>query len=64
VDFWDVDEMANKIVAVLKYPPLQHDAAQPRELRGPQAAVAGRRFPRCDSWNAECTRRIDRMGKD
>ncbi|HVZ94863.1 MAG TPA: glycosyltransferase [Phycisphaerales bacterium] len=22
VDFWDVDEMANKIVAVLKYPPL------------------------------------------
>jgi len=23
VDFWDVDEMANKIIAVLKYPPLQ-----------------------------------------
>jgi len=23
VDFWDIDEMANKIVAVLKYPPLQ-----------------------------------------
>ena len=23
VDFWDVNEMANKIVAVLKYPPLQ-----------------------------------------
>ena len=23
VDFWDVEEMANKIVAVLKYPPLQ-----------------------------------------
>jgi glycosyltransferase involved in cell wall biosynthesis len=23
VDFWDVDDMANKIVAVLKYPPLQ-----------------------------------------
>jgi glycosyltransferase involved in cell wall biosynthesis len=23
VDFWDVDEIANKIVAVLKYPPLQ-----------------------------------------
>jgi len=22
-DFWDVDDMANKIVAVLKYPPLQ-----------------------------------------
>ena len=23
VDFWDIDEMANKIIAVLKYPPLQ-----------------------------------------
>jgi len=23
VDFWDVDEIANKVVAVLKYPPLQ-----------------------------------------
>lgn len=23
VDFWDVDEMANKIVAVLRHPPLQ-----------------------------------------
>jgi len=23
VDFWDVDEMANKIIAVLKYPPLK-----------------------------------------
>jgi len=23
VDFWDVDEIANKIIAVLKYPPLQ-----------------------------------------
>ena len=22
VDFWDIDEMANKIVAVLKHPPL------------------------------------------
>jgi glycosyltransferase involved in cell wall biosynthesis len=22
VDFWDIDEMANKIIAVLKYPPL------------------------------------------
>lgn len=36
VDFWDVDEMANKIVAVLKYPPLgqtlrEHGAL---ELRG------------------------------
>ncbi len=24
VDFWDIDEMANKIVAVLRYPSLQH----------------------------------------
>ncbi|MGE3180474.1 MAG: hypothetical protein AB7N71_02510 [Phycisphaerae bacterium] len=23
VDFWDVEEMANKIVAVLRHPPLQ-----------------------------------------
>jgi glycosyltransferase involved in cell wall biosynthesis len=23
VDFWDIDEMANKIVAVLRHPPLQ-----------------------------------------
>ena len=23
VDFWDVDEMANKILAVLRHPPLQ-----------------------------------------
>lgn len=27
VDFWDVDEIANKIVAVLKYPPLQETLA-------------------------------------
>lgn len=23
VDFWDIDDMANKIIAVLKYPPLK-----------------------------------------
>ncbi|GAB5496921.1 MAG: hypothetical protein Phyf2KO_20010 [Phycisphaerales bacterium] len=36
VDFWDVDEMANKIVAVLKYPPLSQTLRQhgPMELRG------------------------------
>jgi glycogen(starch) synthase len=38
VDFWDVDEMANKIVAVLKYPPLQttlrnHGNFEVRKLR-------------------------------
>lgn len=35
VDFWDVDEMANKIVAVLKYPPLSETLRRhgPVELR-------------------------------
>lgn len=38
VDFWDVDEIANKIVAVLKYPPLQmtlrsHGNFEVRRLR-------------------------------
>ncbi len=28
VDFWDIDEMANKIVAVLKHPPLQRTLRQ------------------------------------
>ncbi len=28
VDFWDIDEMANKIVAVLKHPPLQSTLRQ------------------------------------
>jgi glycosyltransferase involved in cell wall biosynthesis len=27
VDFWDVDEIANKIIAVLKYPPLEETLA-------------------------------------
>ncbi|MBO6513103.1 MAG: glycosyltransferase family 4 protein [Phycisphaerales bacterium] len=36
VDFWDVDEMANKIVAVLKYPPLSKTLTEHGrfELRG------------------------------
>jgi glycosyltransferase involved in cell wall biosynthesis len=36
VDFWDTDEMANKIVAVLKYPPLSQTLRQhgEYELRG------------------------------
>jgi glycosyltransferase involved in cell wall biosynthesis len=38
VDFWDINEMANKIVAVLKYPPLQatlrsHGNFEVRRLR-------------------------------
>jgi glycosyltransferase involved in cell wall biosynthesis len=43
VDFWDVNEMANKIVAVLKYPPLQttlrsHGNFEVRKLRWNDAA--------------------------
>ncbi len=43
VDFWDVKEMANKIVAVLKYPPLQltlreHGNFEVRRLRWQDAA--------------------------
>ena len=44
VDFWDVDEMANKILAVLKYPPLQmtlreHGNFEVRKLRWEDAAA-------------------------
>lgn len=43
VDFWDIGEMANKIVAVLKYPPLQltlreHGNFEVRKLRWSDAA--------------------------
>ena len=43
VDFWDVDEMANKIVAVLKHPPLQltlrnHGNFEVRKLRWEDSA--------------------------
>jgi glycogen(starch) synthase len=43
VDFWDVDDMANKIVAVLKYPPLsqtlrQHGSFEVRGLTWEGAA--------------------------
>ncbi len=43
VDFWDIDEMANKIVAVLRYPPLgetlrQHGAFELRRLTWEGAA--------------------------
>jgi glycogen(starch) synthase len=36
VDFWDVDEMANKVIAVLRHPPLSQTLRQhgPMELRG------------------------------
>ena len=44
VDFWDVNEIANKIVAVLKYPPLQmtlrsHGNFEVRRLRWRDAAA-------------------------
>lgn len=44
VDFWDVEEMANKILAVLKYPPLQmtlreHGNFEVRKLRWEDAAA-------------------------
>ncbi len=43
VDFWDVQEMANKIIAVLKYPPLQmtlreHGNFEVRKLRWEDSA--------------------------
>ena len=43
VDFWDIKEMANKMVAVLKYPPLQmtlrsHGNFEVRKLRWRDAA--------------------------
>ncbi|MCA9311296.1 MAG: glycosyltransferase family 4 protein, partial [Phycisphaerales bacterium] len=43
VDFWDVDEMANKIVAVLRHPPLsqtlrEHGALELRKLTWDGAA--------------------------
>jgi glycogen(starch) synthase len=43
VDFWDVNEMANKIVAVLRYPPLRmtlrnHGNFEVRKLRWKDAA--------------------------
>ncbi len=44
VDFWDIQEMANKIVAVLKYPPLQmtlreHGNFEVRKLKWSGAAA-------------------------
>jgi len=44
VDFWDINEIANKIIAVLKYPPLQetlanHGNFEVRKLRWKDAAA-------------------------
>ena len=43
VDFWDVDEMANKIVAVLQAPAAGEHAAPARRVRGAEALLVGRR---------------------
>ncbi len=42
VDFWDVNEMANKIVAVLRHPPLASTLRHARRVRG-QAVQLDRR---------------------
>ena len=44
VDFWDINEIANKIVAVLKFPPLQmtlrsHGNFEVRRLRWKDTAA-------------------------
>jgi glycosyltransferase involved in cell wall biosynthesis len=44
VDFWDIDEMANKIIAVLKYPPLgitlrNHGNFEVRKLKWKDSAT-------------------------
>jgi glycogen(starch) synthase len=36
VDFWDMDDMANKIVAVLKYPPLSQTLREHGPGRAPR----------------------------
>jgi glycosyltransferase involved in cell wall biosynthesis len=45
VDFWDINEMANKIIAVLRHPPLastlrQHGSFEVRRLSWSDAARA------------------------
>ena len=32
VDFWDTDEIANKIIAVLRHPPLAHMLAEQADM--------------------------------
>jgi glycosyltransferase involved in cell wall biosynthesis len=44
VDFWDIDDMANKIIAVLRHPPLsqtlrQHGAFEVRRITWEGAAL-------------------------
>lgn len=61
VDFWDVDDIANKIIAVLKYPPLQrtlreHGAFEVRKLTWDGAAN------RCEQIYRASTRRMGKVG--
>lgn len=61
VDFWDVDDIANKIIAVLKYPPLQrtlreHGAFEVRKLTWDGAAN------RCEQIYRSATKRMGRVG--
>ena len=39
VDFWDINEMANKIIAVLRHPPLASTLAAAWQLRSPPAEL-------------------------
>ncbi len=60
VDFWDIDEMANKIIAVLKYPPLgvtlrDHGRYETGKLRWKDAAQ------RCAQIYEECSLRFDKI---
>ncbi len=56
VDFWDTDEMANKIIAVLKYPPLantlrEHGSFEVRQLNWTDAArTAWKSMIRPSTW--------------
>ena len=63
VDFWDINEMANKIIAVLKYPPLQltlreHGNFEVRRLRWQDAAEKCARVQR---HHGACVTKVFRM---
>ena len=45
VDFWDVEEMANKIVAVLRHPPSLHHLENSSRLRSPSFELERLRLP-------------------
>ena len=57
VDFWDINEMANKIIAVLRHPPLAQHAAPARLIRSSQAELDRRRHARaCRCIRKRCRR--------